>query len=95
MRRWIFMATITGYYTNSPESAMEQQFADLRSIRSDVEFVKYMNMSIEGKFTEDYFTYNLIDDLTTSSTQVTCLVRIYSLRKCLEFSNAFQHDTCI
>jgi hypothetical protein len=69
MRRWIFMVTITGYYTNSPESAMEQQFADLRSIKSDVEFVKYMNMSIEGKFTEDYFTYNLIDDLTTSSTQ--------------------------
>ena len=33
MRKWIFMSTITGFYTGSTESEVEKQFADLRDVR--------------------------------------------------------------
>lgn len=68
MQRWVFMANICGYYTDSPESKVERQLADLRSAKNAEEFVEYLNAEINNHFTDDYFNYSLINDLTTSST---------------------------
>lgn len=68
MQRWFFMATICGYYTDSPESTVERQFAELRSASSANEFVAFLENEISNYFTDDYFNYNLINDLVTSST---------------------------
>lgn len=68
LRRYIFMITLTGFYTNSPDTQVERQFADLRSVHTADEFVNYLNGVILAQFTDDYFKYNLINDLTTSST---------------------------
>lgn len=68
MQRWFFMATICGYYTDSPESTVERQFAELRSVSSADEFVSLIENDINNHFTDDYFNYNLINDLATSST---------------------------
>lgn len=68
MQRWVFMANICGYYTDSPESKVERQLADLRSSKNAEEFVEYLNAEINNHFTDDYFNYSLINDLTTSST---------------------------
>ena len=38
MQRWFFMTTIKGFYTNSPESAVEKQFADLRKVHTSRDF---------------------------------------------------------
>ena len=68
MQRWFFMATITAYYTNSPESLVERQFADMRNLTDADDFVRFLDKEINNNFTEDYFSYNLIKDLETSST---------------------------
>ena len=68
MRRWVFMTTLTGYYTDSPESTVERQFADMRNIDSEKRFIQFIEDEINNQFTDDYFSYNLINDLETSST---------------------------
>lgn len=68
MSRWFFVASITGYFTDSPESTVEGMFADLRAIDTSDGFVEYFNNLMNSSFTDDYFKYNLINDLMTSST---------------------------
>ncbi|MCC8119632.1 MAG: DUF262 domain-containing protein [Bacteroidales bacterium] len=68
MSRWFFMASITGYFTDSPESTVERLFADMRGVANDQEFIQFLNNEITNRFTDDYFNYNLINDLETSST---------------------------
>lgn len=67
IRKWIFMSTITGFYTGSTESEVEKQFADLRDVHTASEFVSYLNSVIETKFTDDYFRYTLPGELNSSS----------------------------
>lgn len=67
MRKWIFMSTITGFYTGSTESEVEKQFADLRDVHNAGEFVAYLDTAIANKFTDDYFDYSLPAELNSSS----------------------------
>lgn len=67
IRKWIFMSTITGFYTGSTESEVEKQFADLRDIHTADEFVAYLDNAIATRFTDDYFKYTLPGELNSSS----------------------------
>lgn len=67
IRKWIFMSTITSFYTGSTESEVEKQFADLREIHTADEFVAYLNSVISNRFTDDYFEYSLPAELNSSS----------------------------
>lgn len=69
IQKWIFMSTITGFYTNSTESEVEKQFADLRDVNTADEFITYLEGVIANKFTDDYFTYSLPADLNSSSSR--------------------------
>ena len=65
--KWIFMSTITGFYTGSTESEVEKQFADLRGVTTAKGFVAYLESAIETRFTDDFFTYSLPSSLEGSS----------------------------
>lgn len=65
--KFIYMALVCQYYGLSPESSVERTFADLRNVKSATDFVDYFNKEIELKFTEDFFTKTLPDDLQSSS----------------------------
>lgn len=65
--KWFFMSAITYFYTGSTESEVEKQFADLRNIHSADEFVNYLEKTIAGRFTDDYFNFTLPNELNTSS----------------------------
>lgn len=65
--KWIFMSTITGFYTGSTETEVEKQFADLRDVHNANEFVAYLDSVIKNRFTDDYFTYSLPSELNSSS----------------------------
>lgn len=65
--KWIFMSTITGFYTGSTESQVEKQFADLRDVHNADEFLVYLNSVIANRFTDDYFEYSLPSELNSSS----------------------------
>lgn len=67
IRKWIFMSTITLFYTGSTETEVEKQFADLRDVKTADEFVRYLDSAIASKFTDDYFTYSLPTELNSSS----------------------------
>lgn len=67
IRKWIFMSTITGFYTGSTETKVEKQFADLRDAHNADEFVAYLDSVIKNRFTDDYFTYSLPSELNSSS----------------------------
>lgn len=65
--KWIFMSTITGFYTGSTESQVEKQFADWRDVHNADEFVVYLDSVIANRFTDDYFEYSLPSELNSSS----------------------------
>ena len=65
--RWLFMSTITSFYSSSPESTVERQLADLRSINDANGFVEYLNQTIKQRMNDSYFNVELINDLTSSS----------------------------
>ena len=65
--RWIFMATITSFYSSSPESTVERQLADLRSIHHADEFIEYLDNTVKMRMNETYFSVELVKDLTSSS----------------------------
>lgn len=67
IRKWIFMATITGFYTGSAESDVEKQLADLRDVHTSEEFVAYLDSTIQTRFTEDYFRMTLPSELNSSA----------------------------
>lgn len=68
MCRWIFMATITGYFTDSPESTVERILTDMRNLSRADQFIDLLDREIRNNFTDDYFNANLIRNLVTSST---------------------------
>lgn len=65
--RWIFMSTITSFYSSSPESTVERQMADLRNIHNADEFVKYLDNSVKMRMNDTYFSVELVNDLTSSA----------------------------
>ena len=67
MKKWIFMTTITYFYTGSTESEVEKQFADLRRVNDSNEFVSYLNDVIDSRFSDDYFRLTLPEELNSSS----------------------------
>jgi len=78
MARWFFMASLTGRYTGSPETRMEQDLALLRGVESGQEFVQLVDHIIADTFTEDYWNINLPNALATSSARSPSLFAYYA-----------------
>ena len=78
MARWFFMASLTGRYTGSPETKMEQDLALLRVIESGQEFARLVERIIADTFTEDYWNINLPNALATSSARSPSLFAYYA-----------------
>lgn len=66
--KWIYMTTVTYFYTNSPESTVEGLLADLRDVKDAEGFIRYMDDIISSRFTDDYFNVTLPKELVTSSS---------------------------
>jgi hypothetical protein len=67
--RWFFASSLTGRYTNSPETAMDADLARLRSIQDAAEFLKQLDDIIEADLTHDFWTISLPADLDSSSAR--------------------------
>lgn len=57
--RWFFMSTLTGRYSSNFESQMEQDLADLRSVKSSVDFLQHIDNVIASVLTPDFWTITL------------------------------------
>ncbi len=69
MARWFFMSALTGRYTGSPESRMEEDLSLLRNIRGPEEFISTLDREIDAVFTEDYWNVTLPHELETASAR--------------------------
>lgn len=65
--KWIFMTSVTRFFSTSPESTVERLFADMRNVTNDVEYLAYLESIIDQHLTEDFFNVTLIADLTNSA----------------------------
>lgn len=65
--RWIFMTTITSFYSGNAESDVERQMADLRNVHNAEEFVAYLDNTVKMRMNDTYFSIELVNYLTSSA----------------------------
>jgi hypothetical protein len=82
--RWFFMAALTGRYTGSPESRMEQDLALLREAYSADDFLRILNQQIEAVLTRDYWEVTLPNELETAAARNTGQFAYYAALCLLE-----------
>lgn len=82
--RWFFMASMTGRYTGSPETVMEQDLARLRGLSTAAEFEQTIDRVIDAAFTEDFWHITLPENLATSSARSPSLFAYYAALNLLE-----------
>ncbi len=76
--RWFFMVSLTGRYTDSPETRMEQDLADLRDVHDAAGFTALLDRKINSTFTDDYWNITLPNELATSSSRSPALFAYYA-----------------
>jgi hypothetical protein len=75
MARWFFMSQLTGRYTNSPETRMQEDLNRLDGLAPvAAEFVKVLNNQINAAVPEDWWRVTLPDNLDTSSSWTPAFV---------------------
>ncbi len=75
MARWFFMAQITGRYTGSAETRMQQDLNRLDGLhKTPSEFAKVLNTQIDAAVPPDWWNVTLVNALTTSSAAAPAYV---------------------
>ncbi len=82
--RFFFMAALTGRYTNSPESAIEEDLGKLRSKATADEFLAVLDGEIASALTQDYWTITLTNELSTSAARSPSLFAYYAALRLLK-----------
>jgi len=65
--RWFFMVSLTGRYTGSPESSMEFDLAQLRSVSDTGGFLRVLGRACDEALTSDFWTITLPSELATAA----------------------------
>jgi hypothetical protein len=76
--RWFFMATLTGRYTSSPETVMDQDLARLRDVYDAEAFEKMLESLVTTALTKDFWEITLPFELATSSARAPGLFAYYA-----------------
>jgi hypothetical protein len=82
--RWFFMTSLTGRYTNSPESVMEQDLARLRDVVDADGFVSLLDGIVEETLTGDFWGITLPAALATSAAYSPALFAYYAALNILD-----------
>lgn len=84
MARWFFMTSLTGRYTNSPESVMEQDLARLRDVEDADGFVALLDRIVEETLPGDYWAITLPGALATTAAYSPTLFAYYAALNILD-----------
>lgn len=71
MACWFFKSSLTGRYTNSPETRMDQDLALLRGCAHQDDFINVLEQQISAVLTPDYWEVTLPNELATASARNT------------------------
>lgn len=77
--RWFFASSLTGRYTNSPETVMDADLARMRDMQDAPDFLKQLDESIAAEVTNDFWTITLPADLESSSARNPALFAYMAL----------------
>lgn len=72
--RWFFFSSLTGRYTNSPESALESDLIQLRDVKDGVAFLACLDKNIAAQLTDDFWRVTLPNDLDTAAARSPSLM---------------------
>ena len=67
--RWFLASTLTGRYTNSPESTMDGDLARLRTVVDGDGFLRALDSELANQLTHDFWTVTLPASLESSSAR--------------------------
>ena len=81
--RWLFMSLLTGRFTTSPESRMEQDLAELRELKTADQFLSRLESVEAATLTDDFWTKTLPLDLATSAGRSPALFGFYAAQTLL------------
>lgn len=81
--RWLFMSLLTGRFTSSPESRMEQDLAELRELKTSDQFLARLAEVEIATLTDDYWTKTLPMELATSAGRSPALFGFYAAQTLL------------
>ena len=76
--RWFFMATLTGRYTGSFETVMEQDLNRLRDVSDGGLFASTLDHVVRDTLTDDYWNITLPNELATPSPRTPSLYAYYA-----------------
>lgn len=77
--KWFFMTALTGRYSSSPESQMEQDLSLLRNVTNKQDFINVLDQQIHNQFTNDYWSITLPNNsLATSSSTSPAMYAYYA-----------------
>ena len=65
--RWFFFSSLTGRYTNSPETVMDADLNRIKGLTTPDAFLAVLDELISNELTNDYWTITLPAELATSS----------------------------
>jgi hypothetical protein len=82
--RWFFMSCLTRRYTNSPETAIEEDLAKLRNKTTAAEFLAVLDEETDAALTSDYWTITLPNELATSAARGPSLFSYYAALRILK-----------
>jgi hypothetical protein len=69
--KWFFMSSLTGRYSSSAESRMEQDLALLRNANTAREFIDILEGQINAVLTSDYWSMTLPNELESAAPRST------------------------
>jgi hypothetical protein len=81
--RSLFMSLLTGRFSSSPESRMEQDLAELRELKTAEQFLARLATVEAATLTDDYWTKTLPLDLATSAGRSPALFGFYAAQSLL------------
>lgn len=82
--RWVFMSSLTGRYTSSPESQMEFDLARLRGVTDPDVFLNVLDQACSATLTSDFWTITLPGDLATSAARSPSMFAFYAALNVLD-----------
>ncbi|MCX9154612.1 DUF262 domain-containing protein [Niveibacterium sp. 24ML] len=93
--RWLFMSLLTGRFTSSPESRMEQDLAELRELKSSDQFLARLEAVETNTLTDDFWTKTLPMDLATSAGRSPALFGFYASQALLGARALFSNSSVV
>ncbi|MFL5357214.1 DUF262 domain-containing protein [Archangium sp.] len=76
--RWFFTISVSGRYTGSPESVMEEDLNRLKEVATADAFAEVLERIIASTLTHDFWTITLPNDLETSAAKSPSLFAYYA-----------------